>query len=412
MKLLFMFKLSLWLLYPWKVSARIESNPNSRYLVKLKELPDQQWIHNATVNKDIHFYSISESFHFLIGEYSHKDVMTLKSSPYVEYVEIDRPIQPLGLEKNPPSWGLDRLDQTSLPLDAQFNYIDNGGEGVDIYIVDTGIFVEHEEFEGRAKWGKVVTNEPSIDANGHGTFVAGIIGGKTYGVAKKANLHAVLDELGGGMITSVILGMMYVQQEHRNKISKKTVVNLSLGMDYYRIMNEVIEEVIMSGIVVVAAAGNGDGFEGQDSCYVSPASAPNVITVGSTQENDEISPFSNYGKCVTLYAPGELITSSYIGSTTAFTVLSGTSFAAPHVTGIVALILSATSTKLYPVEIRERVINMAVKGVLSTLPIDTPNLLANSQLHAYMVTSESWNLNTGHMLWLFLLSLGLWRQDI
>ncbi|CAG8491142.1 10230_t:CDS:2, partial [Dentiscutata heterogama] len=233
------------------------------------------------------------------------------------------------------SWGLDRIDQRTPTLSKTYSYPESAGYGVDVYVIDTGIDIDHPEFEGRASWGITTTKRNTDkDENGHGTFVAGIIGGKTYGVAKRVNLIAVksLDDEGTGSVQSVLYGLQYVIQSHMAKGGKgKTIANLSLGSEYNRAVNLAVSELVKHGIIITAAAGNGYDGKGIDACNVSPASARTAITVGSTTPTDYISRFSNYGECVNLFAPGQGILSSYPFPLNGSSIKSGTSFACPYV---------------------------------------------------------------------------------
>ncbi|ORX98654.1 subtilisin-like protein, partial [Basidiobolus meristosporus CBS 931.73] len=324
---------------------------------------------------------ISNKFHFMVGNFSSGELSVIQKDPLVDYVEEEMTVKSFLVERNPPSWGLDRLDQRQLPLDKRYTHIDSGGAGVDVYIIDTGIYTEHEDFEGRAHWGTSVVNGSSSDGNGHGTFVAGIIGGKKYGVAKKVKLHAVkvLDSNGGGSTSSLIKGLQYVYEEHQKKENKRTIINMSLGSSYSRLVNDIVGEVIQAGIVVVAAAGNGnESGIGIDACGVSPASARGVITAGATRSDDQIAIFSNFGRCVTLFAPGQQVTSDFIGSSSANNSFSGTSFSSPYTAGVAALILGNSEEVLSPSEVQHRLVTLATKNIVKGLPFGSPDLLLYS----------------------------------
>ncbi|RKP05270.1 peptidase S8/S53 domain-containing protein, partial [Thamnocephalis sphaerospora] len=198
------------------------------------------------------------------------------------------------------NWGLDRIDQVSLPLDGKYWYPESAGAGVNVYIVDTGINVNHVDFGGRAKWGRsfIEPTNSLTDDQGHGTMVASLVGGATYGVAKNATLIAVkvLDTLGMGTNVAAIKGLHWIWQQHRNSDNKRTVVNMSLGGMYDPMMNRFVETLIKDGATVVAGAGNGYNGQPQDACSVSPGSAKGIINVGATDKQDRSASFSNYGK--------------------------------------------------------------------------------------------------------------------
>jgi subtilisin family serine protease len=234
-----------------------------------------------------------------------------------------------------PTWGLDRIDQEKLPLSGTYTY--RSAAGVTAYVLDTGIRISARDLEGRARNGYDFIDNDKVaqDCNGHGTHVAGTIGGRTYGVAKDVQLVAVrvLDCKGSGSYSAIIKGIDWVT---RNAV-KPAVANMSLGGSTSKTLNDAVKKSIASGITYAVAAGN----DNRDACKQSPASQPDAITVAATDGADARASFSNFGGCVDLFAPGVKITSLSAKSDTGTTMMSGTSMASPHVAGAAALVLAA-----------------------------------------------------------------------
>lgn len=233
------------------------------------------------------------------------------------------------------TWNLARISSHKLPSENTYMYSKSAGKGVDVYVVDTGVDVTNPEFEGRATWGKTIPKfSDDSDGNGHGTHCAGIVGSKTFGVAKKAKIHAVkvLRADGSGAISDVIGGIEFVVKEHKRlKLlddTQKTVLSMSLGGGKSTVINNAVKAAYNAGIHVVVAAGN----EYSDACLSSPSSSPYAITVGATTEDDELADFSNYGSCVDILAGGKKIESLWLGKTKT-RILDGTSMATPQVSG-------------------------------------------------------------------------------
>jgi subtilisin family serine protease len=244
-----------------------------------------------------------------------------------------------------------------LPLDNQYNY-NHLGSNVDVYVLDTGIYLEHNEFGGRATCAQ--DHYPSVpgvlncnDANGHGTHVAGTIGGSSYGVAKGVNLKAVkvLNDKGRGSNSAIIAGINYVIQQKTASPTTPMVINMSLGGSRSQALNDAVNIAVQQhNIVVVAAAGN----ENVDACGKSPASAESALTVGSTDQSDLKSDFSNWGNCLHIWAPGSDILSASKQCATCSSTLSGTSMAAPHVAAVAALVLEQ-NPDMTAVDVRSRI---------------------------------------------------------
>lgn len=265
-------------------------------------------------------------------------VDALGRNPNVAYIEQNQVMRAIATQSNA-TWGIDRIDQRDLPLSTTYTYA-NTGAGVNAYILDTGIRLSHNEFGGRATFGFDAVGSDGVDCNGHGTHVAGTVGGSTYGVAKGVSLIAVrvLDCAGNGTTAGVIAGIDWVTANH----VKPAVANMSLGGGASSTLDQAVANSIAAGVTYGLAAGNGD-FLGrpQDACNSSPARVPAGLTVGSTTSSDTESSFSNYGTCVDILAPGSGITSAWYESNTATETISGTSMATPHVVGVAALYLAA-----------------------------------------------------------------------
>ena len=314
--------------------------------------------------------------HGFAAQLSDSAIAALRADPDVALVEPDHVmhISGSGVESSAP-WGLDRIDQAQLPLDGLYHY-GNDGTGTSVYIVDTGINFAHVEFGGRAVTGRdfVTTNGTAADCHGHGTHVAGTVGGATYGVAKNVRLIAarVLDCSGSGSESGVIAALDWVAQQKGSAPATPMVVNMSLGGDAADALDSAVARTVAAGVTVVVAAGN----SAADACTASPARAASAITVGATDASDSFASFSNYGSCVDISAPGVRIVSAYIGSTTATAMLSGTSMATPHVAGAAALYLSAHPTAA-PAEVVAALTANASTGTITALPANTPSRIVD-----------------------------------
>ena len=310
----------------------------------------------------------------------------LAQLPFVAHVEADQ-LMTASATQSGATWGLDRVDQRAMPLNGTYIYRDQGGAGVHVYVIDTGLNPNHSEFTGRVGTGRnfasnstgflcvnfgfncaapVATN--TTDCNGHGTHVSGTSVGTVYGVAKKATVHAVrvLGCGGSGTNEGVIAGVDWV----RANSVKPAVANMSLGGGDSPALDTAVQNLIASGVAIAVAAGN----DSANACTGSPNKVPQAITVGSTTNTDAMSSFSNFGACVDVFAPGSNITSANYANNTGSSVLSGTSMASPHVAGALALLLGQTPGAT-PADLAITLLGDATPGVLTGLGAGSPNAL-------------------------------------
>lgn len=298
----------------------------------------------------------------------------LEADPSVAYVEQNRVVTASDTQSPVPSWGLDRIDQAELPLDDSYTY-ESSGSGVTAYIVDTGILTSHEDFGGRAVSGTdtVDGDDDATDCAGHGTHVAGTVGGSAYGVAKEVSLVAVrvLDCNGSGSFDGVIAGIDWVTADHQ--AGEPAVANMSLGGGFSQTVNDAVSAAVADGVTFALAAGNDYAA---DACDGSPSSTPEAITVGATEDSDARAVYSNIGTCVDIFAPGTDITSAWHTGDTDTSTISGTSMATPHVAGAAALVLSSDPGAT-PAEVGDTLTGAAVPDAVSDPGAGSPNLLLN-----------------------------------
>ncbi|KAJ3048514.1 serine protease [Rhizophlyctis rosea] len=354
-------------------------------------------------------------FHGYIGHLPSWVIELIKRDPWVRFVEEDQYIE-LGQSTTPsptpstntslvttnnflatngnntlaqanPPWGLDRISHREPGFKGLYAYPADGGKNVDIYILDTGVNINHTDFEGRARHGQSFSDEGQRDGNGHGTHVAGIAAGRTYGVAKAASIVSlkVLDNDGTGPISAVIAGIDWVVRNMNS--SSRAVVNMSLGRGgKSQAMNDIVTAAMGRGVVFAAAAGNDD----VNACGTSPADSGSVMTVGASDENDNRASFSNWGRCVDIFAPGANITSAAHTSNTATRVYSGTSQAAPHVAGMMAIVLQMFPAAT-PVQIYDTLRDIATKDALKGIEghDNTRNLLLFNGVNSTNLAQEA-----------------------
>ncbi|MDX3373191.1 S8 family peptidase [Streptomyces sp. ME02-6991-2A] len=315
--------------------ADAETAVSGSYIVMLGEKADKSKLAKEYGGKLQRNYSSSING-FSASGLSETEAKRLAADPSVAKVVQNKKFTINATQENPPSWGLDRVDQTETAGDNAYTYPDTAGEGVTAYVIDTGVRVTHEDFEGRATSGfdAVDNDDDADDGNGHGTHVAGTIAGAAHGVAKKAKIVAVrvLDDNGSGTTEQVIAGIDWVAAN----ASGPSVANMSLGGGADPALDEAVQKAIAAGITFGVAAGN----ESSDAGQGSPSRVPEAITVASSTEGDEQSSFSNFGPVVDIYAPGSDITSTWNDSDTGTNTISGTSMATPHVVGAAAVYLA------------------------------------------------------------------------
>ncbi|MGV9289078.1 S8 family peptidase [Streptomyces sp. NPDC003719] len=294
----------------------------------------------------------------------------LSADPAVAAVEQNQRVSLADTTQSNAPWGLDRIDQASLPLSGTYTYPDSAGGGVTAYVVDTGIRITHQQISGRAAYGydAVDGDTTASDGNGHGTHVATTIAGSTYGVAKKAKIVAVrvLDNNGSGTTAGVIAGIDWVTAHH----SGPSVANLSLGGGASATLDTAVRNSVASGVTYAVAAGN----SGANASSYSPARVTEALTVGATTSTDARASYSNYGSVLDLFAPGSSITAGWNTGDTATSTISGTSMATPHVAGAAAVYL-ANHTSATPAQVATALVNGATTGKVTGPGTGSPNRL-------------------------------------
>ncbi|KAK5659109.1 hypothetical protein OQA88_1199 [Cercophora sp. LCS_1] len=348
------------------------------YIVKFKDGTSstkvQDTINSLPAVNPKHVYRHSK-FKGFAADLSSKTLKTVQGLPEVEYIEQNAvfTINDYVTQKDVP-WGLARISHRS-KNQTSYIYDESAGAGTCSYVIDTGIYVEHSQFQGRATFLANFANDNKLaDGNGHGTHVAGTIGGIDYGVAKKTTLYAVkvLNAGGSGTTAGVIAGIDFVTADAPTRnCPNGTVANMSLGGGRSTAINNAAAALVKSGVFLAVAAGNSN----DDSSWYSPASEPTACTVGATDSADTRAWFSNYGSLVDIFAPGVDVLSSWIGGATETETISGTSMASPHIAGLAAYLLGLGTAPKEPVALCGYIATTATKNAITDLPADTVNAL-------------------------------------
>jgi subtilisin family serine protease len=300
-----------------------------------------------------------------VATLSESQLAAVQADARVAYVEPDAEVQAWTTQTGA-TWGIDRIDQRNLPLSGTFTYTSTG-TGVKAYVIDTGIRFSHTQFGGRAVTGyDAVDGGSADDCNGHGTHVAGTIGGSTYGVAKGVQLVGVrvLSCSGSGSTSGVIAGVDWVTGNHA--AGQPAVANMSLGGGASSALDSAVQRSINDGVSYAIAAGNGNFFGfAQNACNYSPARVGAAMTIGATDSTDRKASWSNFGSCVDWFAPGVSITSAWYNSTTATRTISGTSMATPHTAGVAALYLQSNPSAS-PATVQTALYNATTKSIVTS----------------------------------------------
>jgi subtilisin family serine protease len=353
---------------PSQSTTQLEPRPGYYIVVFRRDVNDVPAAASRLMwnRRDAIEHTYQYAFKGFAAKLSDEQVKALQNDSTVERVVPDLIVHAMGTESNAP-WGLDRIDQRSLPLSSSYTY-SGTGSGVNVYILDTGIRLTHSQFGGRAHFAFDAFGGNGNDCNGHGTHVSGIVGGSTYGVAKGVNLYSVrvLDCDGSGPVSGIIAGVDWVTAHHKSP----AVANLSLGSPAYTPFDEAVKNSIASGVTYVAAAGNSGG----NACDVSPARVSEVITVGGTDQTDSRASWSNWGSCVKIFAPGAHITSADYYTDASTAIMSGTSMASPHVAGAAALYLQAHPSAT-PSQVMQALVSNATTSTVANVSGSANRLL-------------------------------------
>ncbi|KAF2657881.1 elastase-like serine protease [Lophiostoma macrostomum CBS 122681] len=345
-----------------------------KYIVKMKADASQADLDAAKAllaNSPDHEYSFG-GFNGFAGSVSASTVSKLQQTDAVEWIQQDAQVHSMEfLQEAGAPWGLGRISHTD-PGNTTYVYDSSAGEGTCSYVIDTGILITHPEFEGRAEWLENFTGDGSdTDGYGHGTHVAGTIGSKTYGVAKKTKLYAVkvLDSTGSGTYAGVIAGIQYAAQDQQTRdCPKGSVANMSLGGSFSQAVNDAVAAAVAAGLFFGIAAGNSNA----DAADFSPASTPEACTVAASDQSDAKASFSNYGAVVDIWAPGVNVLSTWNDGKT--NTISGTSMATPHVVGLAAYLLTFESIPTSG--LCDRIVELSIKDKITGVPDGTVNALA------------------------------------
>ncbi|MBP2322497.1 subtilisin family serine protease [Kibdelosporangium banguiense] len=348
-------------------AGAVDVVPNS-YIVALKNTPANAASLTQKYGGAVKF-TYSAALKGFAADMTASQARRLAADPAVEFVQADQQVSITATQTNPPSWGLDRIDQRNLPLSNSYTY-STTASNVNAYIIDTGIRTTHTTFGGRAVAGfdAVTSGGNANDCHGHGTHVAGTVGGSQYGVAKGVKLYAVrvLNCSGSGTTAQVVAGIDWVTNNH----VKPAVANMSLGGGASTAIDNAVRNSIARGVTYAIASGNSN----TSACNSSPARVTQAITVNASTNTDARASFSNYGTCTDIFAPGQNIVSSWATSNTATNNISGTSMATPHVAGAAALYL-ATHTTATPAAVEAALKAAATPNKVTSPGSGSPNLL-------------------------------------